>query len=198
MKAIKLGEKCIPLDDIPDPKSLSNRVCYDSNGLGLKRDEDGCDFCQKTDTYTFADPDPLDAEPTCNCAVDSESQGSFKCGKDIYVCEDYEDEISTALVKLDRFKYFKIDHSQCAAMKLKQLGDACVQLPQYNLYDVSNLGQRVCYGDGHAQRTFVKDGELMCGTTRVTETVDDWWETPKEDSSESAGPWGTFRRLLRA
>ncbi len=190
MKGVAIDTKCVPLPqyNLLDTKDLSNRVCYGGSEFGNKRDGEGCGACTgfetpvfeettaPVDTPTDAPVDPTDAsvDPTgapvdpadapvsnCECDHDDSRIGSWKCGKNIYVCPGFT-EICKNQVK-PQFSYYPLDADQCEEMKSKRLGEKCILLPDYGITSDQGLGlsNRVCYDADHPFGT--KTDDSTCG-----------------------------------
>ena len=92
-------------------------------------------------------PDTVAAMEGCYCPVnDYESDMSWKCGNDIYVCPDVQRICSVQASR--NSVYYSITKDQCDDMRSVEIGQKCIQLPQHGI--VANpkaLSNRVCYKD---------------------------------------------------
>lgn len=83
----------------------------------------------------------------CYCPVNNqESDMSWKCGNDIYVCPDVERICSVQASR--NSVYYSITKDQCDAMRSVEIGQKCIQLPQHRISKPKGLSNRVCYKDG--------------------------------------------------
>ena len=98
-------------------------------------------------------PDPVPPVPdACICEAGEQSSAqSWKCGNDLYICPGMTQICKNSPSQNSLF--YSITQEQCDAMKLVQLGEKCVALPQYDIVTNSQrkgLSHRVCYdGDGN-------------------------------------------------
>ena len=169
MKAanLQLNDDCVV--DGYQTRGLSNFVCYHGGDSSTKVDSAGCDGCNGGSTPTDAPtafptqfpsedptaspsdspskaPVPAPVDEGCGCEPGDEDGGTFKCGNDVYVCPGITQICSTT--GSQNSKYYSITPAQCAAMKLVELGQKCVELPQHGIQGngkVKGLSNRVCY-----------------------------------------------------
>lgn len=93
-------------------------------------------------------PTSAPVQKQCECGVDHESNQSFKCGNDIYLCPGVSEESICSTQESKNPDFYPITQEQCDAMKEVELGEKCVSLPQFDLSDPKGLSNRVCYLDG--------------------------------------------------
>ena len=177
MKAanLQLDDAC-EVDGYPT-RGLSNYVCYHGGDSSTKVDSAGCDGCNGGSTPTDAPtafptqfpsefptaspsdsptaspsdspskaPVPAPVDEGCGCEPGDEDGGTFKCGNHVYVCPGITQICSTT--GSQNSQYYSITPAQCEAMKLVELGQKCVELPQHNIVGngkVKGLSNRVCY-----------------------------------------------------
>ncbi len=116
----------------------------------------------------------------CSCEANDASIGSWKCGNDIWICPGMTEICKNT--GNHNSKYYEITQTQCDAMKEVEIGDSCVQLPQYGITSNQGIGlsHRVCY-DG--TNNPVKDGCVECNGFKVP----DWEPKPPLDCDTLGG-----------
>ena len=87
---------------------------------------------------------PEAAMEGCMCnANDAESEMSWKCGNEIYVCPNVQ-RICDAQGSVNSV-YYSITQTQCDDMKAIEINQECIQLPQHGITAPKDLSNRVCY-----------------------------------------------------
>jgi hypothetical protein len=92
----------------------------------------------------------------CECeAGPTTAPMSWKCGNDVYYCPGVTEICSTQPGNDSNF--YELTEQQCTDMKLVELGQKCLALPQYNLNSPKSLSNRVCYAsDGTGDHAGMK------------------------------------------
>ena len=120
---------------------------------------------------TEAPVDPTEAPVAastsgCECHHDDSRIGSWKCGKNIYVCPGFEDVGICGNQVKAQFTHYPLTAQQCEAMKAIKIDDKCIMLPEYGITDQKGLGlsNRVCYDSDHpyGTKTDTDDCGLDC------------------------------------
>ena len=198
MRSLEIGQRCINLPEYygidrndDEAKTISSRVCYTNGGLGLfgmKQDDESCESCPSTIDVNFEVPiqdpnnDIIDedvvvntggAMEACLCQADDyESEQSWKCGNDIYVCPGISDNKICSTQGSTNSKYFSITEDQCNEMRLREIGDKCLSLPEYGVTNPRGLSNRVCYKDFGLGINGMKQDDQSCDVCKSTINID--------------------------
>jgi hypothetical protein len=123
----------------------------------------------------------------CMCeANDFEWEQSWKCGDDeIYLCPGVDKICSTqATAAGSKFsmKYYSITEEQCNTMRSIEIGQRCINLPEYHGSDKNNdatkrLNSRVCYKNGGLGIFGMKQDDQSCES--CPSTIDVNFEVPQ-------------------
>jgi hypothetical protein len=114
------------------------------------------------------DDDDGTAKEGCMCEVnDNEWDQSWKCGNDeIYVCPNVGDKICSTqaetMLRRGTMKFYKLSDEQCDAMRSIDVGQPCIDLPQYATKRPKSLTDRVCYKNGGLGVNGMKQSDESC------------------------------------
>jgi len=80
----------------------------------------------------------------CNCGTNNDSDQTFRCGNNIFVCPNVEKVCS--MQSRAKSKYYSLTQEECDTMKNVDIGGECISLPRHGINKRKRLGSRVCYG----------------------------------------------------
>jgi len=104
--------------------------------------------CIETSSPVSADEPkiaPKEKDGECNCEAGDNSDQTFRCGNNIYVCPNVEKVCSTQ--GRAKSKYYSLTQEECDVMKNVGIGEKCISLPQYGVKKGKTLGNRACYSN---------------------------------------------------
>jgi hypothetical protein len=138
-------------------------------------------------------PTACPTDTQCSCEPGDETIRTWKCGNNIYICPDPDNESVPYTLNLCNNQatqnsiHYLLTKDQCTEMLAIQLQDegnanrVCIALPQYCLAAQEELSDRVCYTDC----VVFKDDTEGCGTCNSNKS---FTLAPYESCEPTAAP----------
>jgi len=172
----RLTGECLSICQIENNKAPSESpaiITQDPTTLFPTLDENYIQTPTGTPTLTVSGGSDGQAMEACLCQVnDYEWDQTWQCGDDnIYVCPSIDTICSTQGSTTSN--YYLLSEEQCTTMRSIDIGQQCINLPEYGIVKPDTLSSRVCYkNEGSLGVNGMKQDDNSCNTcpsrTKIT------------------------------